>query len=79
LLNQFTANATGRTVIAGPVEATAIGNILMQMIALGQLGSLAEGRALVRRSFTPQIYQPFPGAAWDINYERLLERMANHD
>lgn len=79
LLNQFTADATGRTVIAGPVEATAIGNILMQMIALGQLGSLAEGRALVRRSFTPQIYQPFPGAAWDINYERLLERMANHD
>jgi rhamnulokinase len=51
LLNQFAANATGRPVITGPVEATAIGNILLQMLALGQIGSLAEGRALVRKSF----------------------------
>ena len=51
LLNQFTADCTGRTVVTGPVEATAIGNVLMQAIALGQLGSLAEARAVVRTSF----------------------------
>ena len=79
LLDQFTADATGRTVIAGPVEATAIGNILIQAIALGQLGSLAEGRALVRRSFTPQIYEPVSGAAWDEAYKRLLKVMESHD
>ncbi|NIV36857.1 MAG: rhamnulokinase, partial [Anaerolineae bacterium] len=51
LLNQFAADATGRTVIAGPVEATAIGNILVQALALGHVASLSEARALVRRSF----------------------------
>ena len=45
LLNQFTADCTQRKVIAGPVEATAIGNILMQAIALGHLASLSEARA----------------------------------
>ena len=45
LLNQFTADATGRHVVAGPVEATAIGNVVMQAMAGGQINSLAEGRA----------------------------------
>ena len=45
LLNQFTADATGRTVLAGPVEATALGNIAMQMLATGAVSSLAEARA----------------------------------
>jgi rhamnulokinase len=79
LLNQFAADATGRTVITGPIEATAIGNILMQSIALGQLGSLDEARSIVRHSYSPQIYHPVPSAAWDKAYERLLEVMINHD
>lgn len=73
LLNQLTADATGRSVVAGPVEATAIGNLLVQAIALGQLGSLAEARTVVRRSFTPEIYAPRPQADWDAAYARLRE------
>ncbi len=70
LLNQFTADATGCRVLAGPVEATAIGNTLAQMIALGHLGSLAEGRALVRASFEVSEFSPGERAAWDEAYER---------
>jgi sugar (pentulose or hexulose) kinase len=58
LLNQLTADATGKIVIAGPVEATAIGNILMQARAAGQLGSISQARGLVRCSFTPKQYRP---------------------
>ncbi len=58
LLNQLTANATGKKVIAGPAEATAIGNILMQAGATGQIQDLAQGRDLVRRSLTLKEYQP---------------------
>jgi rhamnulokinase len=70
LLNQFTADATGCEVIAGPVEATAIGNILMQAIALGQLSSLKEGRALVRRSFEVSSFRPKDSSRWDEAYRR---------
>lgn len=51
LLNELTAKYTGRKVIAGPVEATAIGNILAQMLALNEVGSLADGRMLIAKSF----------------------------
>ena len=51
LLNQFTADATGRTVVAGPVEATALGNIALQMIATGAVSSIVEARAVIERSF----------------------------
>jgi len=51
LLNQLTADATGRLVLTGPVEATALGNVVMQALALGRIGSLQEGRELIRRSF----------------------------
>jgi rhamnulokinase len=73
LLNQFTADATCRVVIAGPVEATAIGNVLMQAIGLKQLGSLAEARCVVLKSFTPEVYEPQNTAAWDAAYSRLRE------
>ena len=73
LLNQFAASATGRTVIAGPVEATAIGNILVQAIALGEISSLAEGRAIVKSSFDVEPYEPQNTAAWDEAYVRYLE------
>ena len=72
LLNQFAASATGRTVVAGPVEATAIGNILVQAIALGRLADLAEARALVRRSFEVETFEPRATAAWDAAYQRYL-------
>ena len=58
LLNQMTADATGCEIIAGPIEATSVGNILVQMIATGELGSLSEGRELVANSFEPKRYQP---------------------
>jgi rhamnulokinase len=72
LLNQFAANATGRTVVAGPVEATAIGNILVQAIALGEINSLLEGRELVRNSFAVETYEPQQREPWDEAYERYL-------
>lgn len=75
LLNQFTADCTGRTVVAGPVEATAIGNLLMQAIALGQLDSLEEARALIRSSFAPEVYEPNPKADWEESYIRLQKMM----
>ncbi len=73
LLNRFTADATGRTVISGPVEATAIGNVLVQAIALGEIGSVAEGRALVRRSFDVETYEPQDTEAWDEAFDRYLQ------
>lgn len=75
LLNQFTANSTNRTVITGPVEATAIGNILMQAIGLKHLSSLAEAREVVRASFEPQVYEPKQTADWDEAYSRLQKVM----
>ncbi len=73
LLNQFAASATGRTVITGPVEATAIGNILVQAIATGEISSLAEGRAIVKNSFEVETYEPHETDAWDESYARYLE------
>lgn len=73
LLNQFTADATGCQVVAGPVEATAIGNILMQMLAVGRIGSLSQGRDLVRRSFPVESYEPQDRSGWDEAYGRFLK------
>jgi rhamnulokinase len=72
VLCQFTADATGRPVLAGPVEATAVGNIIVQMMALGHVSSLEEGRALVRRSFDVTTYEPGESARWDEAYDRFL-------
>ncbi len=71
LLCQFTADATGRPVIAGPVEATALGNALAQAMALGEVASLAEARAIIRASFELQRYEPSGGAGWDEAYAKL--------
>jgi len=75
LLNQFTANATSRVVITGPVEATAIGNVLMQAIGLGHLGSLGEARAVVRASFNVEEFQPIREDGWDEAYTKLVKIM----
>lgn len=71
LLCQATADATGCRVLAGPVEATALGNVLAQAMATGQLGSLAEGRALISRSFPQDEYLPGDRSGWDAAYDRL--------
>ena len=70
LLNQFVADCTGRRVIAGPSEATAIGNILTQAIGAGELSGLEELRAVVRNSFEPVTVEPHPSAQWDDAYRR---------
>jgi rhamnulokinase len=64
LLCQFTADACNRPVHAGPIEATAIGNILMQALGRGRLGSIAELREVVARSFPVTVYEPREPAAW---------------
>jgi len=71
LLCQFTANAIGKKVITGPIEATAAGNILMQAKATGQIKSLAELREIVHNSFEPKEYQPQDTKLWDQQYERI--------
>lgn len=77
LLCQLTADATRRQVVAGPVEATAIGNLIVQAIALGHLGSLAQGRELIRRSFEVITYEPaLDRSQWDEAYERLLREVS---
>ena len=70
VLNQFVADCTGRRVIAGPSEATAIGNLLVLAIGAGELDGLGGLRAVVRNSFAPVVYDPCPGALWDRAYER---------
>lgn len=72
LLCQFTADATGVPVIAGPVEATAAGNLLVQALALGRLGSLDDIRRIVRGSFPLRTYTPSDTGAWEEAYERFL-------
>ncbi len=71
LLCQFTANALGKKVITGPIEATASGNVLMQARATGQIKSLAQAREIVRNSFNLKEYQPQDVSLWDEQYEKV--------
>lgn len=73
LLSQLTADCIHRPVIAGPVEATAIGNLLMQAITLGHLSNLGEARAVVRNSFDVETFRPGNFAGWDEAYAKLLK------
>jgi len=59
--------------VAGPVEATAIGNLMMQAVADGAVGSIAEAREVVRRSFDVEEYEPKNTAAWDDAFPRFLK------
>ncbi len=72
---QFLADAAGRPVMAGPADASALGNILVQMIAAGELADVEEGRALLRRSFPPKEYWPKAGGAWPDAYARFKEAL----
>jgi rhamnulokinase len=71
LLNQFTADATGRKVLAGPAEATALGNIAMQIVATGGASSLQEVRAIVDRSFPAEVFEPHNAPEWDRHARRF--------
>jgi len=76
LLNQFTADATGVTVVAGPDEATALGNVMLQAIAAGDLASVEEGRAVVRASVELEAFEPRERDRWAEAFARFtaLER-----
>jgi rhamnulokinase len=74
LLNQATADATGCRVLAGPVEATALGNIVVQLVSLGVVRSLDEGRGLVAAAFPPDEFVPRQTAVWDAAEERFANR-----
>ncbi|MEE9371258.1 MAG: rhamnulokinase family protein, partial [Sedimentisphaerales bacterium] len=71
LLCQFAANATGKKVVTGPIEATASGNIIMQAIAKGQFRSLAEAREVVANSFELKSYSPQDVQIWDEQYKKI--------
>jgi rhamnulokinase len=71
LLCQFTANATGRLVVTGPIEAASTGNILVQAMAMGYLKSLAEIREVVRNSFDLKEYIPEDKEIWERNYNKF--------
>ena len=71
LLCQFTANALGKKVITGPIEATASGNILMQAKATGQIKTLTQAREIVRNSFDLKEYEPQNTALWEEQYARI--------
>ena len=75
LLNQFTADALQRSVIAGPVEATALGNLVVQMIGRGELADLQEARTLIRASTPLATHTPGDSADWDAAYTRLKQLM----
>jgi rhamnulokinase len=77
LLCQFAADACGIPVVAGPVEATSLGNALVQLIAAGLVGSVKEGRELIQRSFPITTYTPRDTAAWTDAYGRFSSALAN--
>ncbi|GHV01168.1 rhamnulokinase [Bacteroidia bacterium] len=71
ILNQLTANATGLPVIAGPKEATTIGNIMIQARAAGMAGSLAEMRCTIARTIDTRRYLPQDPTIWEENYKKF--------
>ena len=66
---RFTASATGKKVLAGPVEATSTGNAIVQLMALGKIDGLTEGRKIVKNSFPIKTYEPEDNEAWEKAYE----------
>ena len=71
ILNQFTADATGRRVLAGPAEATALGNVGMQILAIGAANSLADVRAMIDRSFPTEMFEPRDTDKWERHLGRF--------
>ncbi len=73
LLCQFAADATARMVVAGPIEATASGNIMMQAMAAGQVDSVKSARKIISNSFKPEVYKPTDTEKWEKQYEKFLK------
>ncbi len=76
LLCQLTANATNCNVIAGPIEATAFGNVAVQLIALGEISDIKQAREIIKNSFIPVTYRPEQNQAnkvWEDNYKQFKE------
>ncbi|MCP5110395.1 MAG: rhamnulokinase [bacterium] len=71
LMNQFAADCAARTVVTGPTEATAAGNVLVQAIGAGLLSGLAEARQVVKASFDVTVVEPRATAGWDAAYDRF--------
>jgi rhamnulokinase len=71
LLNQMTADATGRRVLAGPAEATALGNVAIQILATGAAPSLREVRNIVDRSYPVEVFEPLETSKWERHAERF--------
>jgi rhamnulokinase len=76
LLCRWTADASGLPVLAGPEEATLLGNMLVQAMALGEISSLAEGREVIGASLVPAIYEPQETSTWQEAKERFAEAVA---
>lgn len=70
-LCRMTANSTGIPVVAGPVEATALGNILLQLVALGEIDSIEQGRAIIRKTEKVTEYLPDEADEWNAEYNRF--------
>lgn len=77
LLCQYTSNATNLPVYAGPAEATAIGNIMLQAKALGVVSSLEEIRRMVLNSFETKVFHPLNAESWDMQYQRFKDLTNN--
>jgi rhamnulokinase len=73
VLNQYIADATGCRVLAGPVEATALGNLVMQMVGSGAVDSISAGRDVVASSFPADVFEPNGAGAWDVAYARFQQ------
>jgi rhamnulokinase len=71
LLCQWTADASGRRVAAGPAEASGMGNIIVQSVATGLAGSIVEARAMVAEASPVRWYDPHPSDLWEAAYERF--------
>ena len=71
MLNRFTANALHVPVIAGPVEATAVGNLMVQAVGLGLIRSLQDALPIIRQAFPIRDFKPEDHAAWDQAYARF--------
>jgi len=81
VLNQWTANALGRPVVTGPVEGTAMGNLLVQLMALGEIDDLAEIRQVVRNSCAVETFEPQDAEAWEAayyNFQSVTDPLALH-
>jgi len=78
LLNQFTADATGLKVVAGPEEATALGNIMVQAMGLGIVSTLQQGQNLIKQAFPLREYTPQNHTLWDRAFEKYKQITLKH-